>query len=87
MNHGRIDDRVFHDCVLTIIDETDTSEKVRTMYLNEYDEPKSLKGIREMLPAAKTITVFAENALKGKIYRYGNHGDFWEYVGDTTGYA
>lgn len=93
MKHGRIEDRVFYDCVLTIIDKTDTSEadilvKVRTMYLDgEYDEPMSLKGIREMFPEARIITVFAENALKGRVYRYGNHGDFWEYVGDTIGYA
>lgn len=88
MIFGRVDDRRFHDCVLTIIDKTKNSETVRTVYLDgEYDEPMTLNGIREMFPKAREITVFAENALNGRIYRYGNHGDFWEYVGDTVGYA
>lgn len=88
MTHGRIEDRDFHDCTLTIFTQSEAKESVRTMYLNgEYDEPMSLKGIRELFPEARMITVFAEKPLKGRVYRYGNHGDYWEYIGDTNGYA
>ena len=34
-----------------------------------------------------TITVIAENPLDGNIYRYGNHGDYWECIGEVFGYA
>ena len=87
MKHGRVEDRVLHDCIITIFTEGET-ESVRTMYLQgEYGEESSLKQIREMLPDAKLITVVAEKWNKGRIYRFGNHGEFWEYVGDTDGYA
>ena len=31
--------------------------------------------------------VISENALEGKVYKYGNHGQFWEKIGKTCGYA
>lgn len=34
-----------------------------------------------------TITVISEFGLSGKIYLFGNHGDFWEEHGKTKGYA
>ncbi len=34
-----------------------------------------------------TILVIAENPLSGKVYRYGNYGDFWTEIGTTVGYA
>ena len=33
------------------------------------------------------ITVIAESPLHGEIYRYGNHGDYWEQIGEVCGYA
>lgn len=51
------------------------------------------------LPDAKEITlddlrkqygadlVIHEDPLHGEIYKYGNHGDFWEQIGTTEGYA
>lgn len=33
------------------------------------------------------ITVLAERPLDGTVYRYGNHGDYWECIGKTVGYA
>lgn len=33
------------------------------------------------------ITVCRESPLHGEIYKYGNHGSFWEKVGETDGYA
>ena len=36
---------------------------------------------------AKSIIVIAENPLHGKVYRYGNHGEYWEQIGTSCGYA
>jgi hypothetical protein len=33
------------------------------------------------------IDVWQELGLNGYIYRYGNHGEFWEEHGRTKGYA
>ena len=33
------------------------------------------------------ITVVEESPFSGTIYRYGNHGDFWEEIGTVDGYA
>lgn len=34
-----------------------------------------------------SVTVITDGPLHGEIYHYGNHGDLWEKVGDTRGYA
>lgn len=34
-----------------------------------------------------TILVIYENTSFGEIYRFGNHGNVWELVGETCGYA
>ena len=34
-----------------------------------------------------TILVIAENPTDGVVYRYGNHGAYWEKIGTTCGYA
>lgn len=33
------------------------------------------------------ITVVEESPRAGTVYRYGNHGDFWEEVGTMDGYV
>jgi len=33
------------------------------------------------------IILIAESALKGTVYKYGNHGKYWEEVGETMGFA
>ena len=33
------------------------------------------------------ITVLVEYPLRGKVYRYGNHGEYWEEVGTLKDYA
>lgn len=50
-----------------------------------YDEPITLATIRNKFP--KPHLVISERGLSGKIYRYGNHGEYWEEVGKTEGYA
>lgn len=34
-----------------------------------------------------TIIVIAESPLEGKVFQYGNYGDFWVEHGHTRGYA
>lgn len=34
-----------------------------------------------------TILLIAESPLSGKIYEYGNYGDFWVEYGTTKGYT
>lgn len=34
-----------------------------------------------------TILIVAENPTDGVVYRYGNHGAYWEKIGETCGYA
>lgn len=34
-----------------------------------------------------SIMVIYEKGLDGTIYRYGNHGDYWEIVGQLAGWA
>lgn len=89
MTHGPIDDREFHGCTLTIFTEDkEGGISVRTIYLHEeYYETVSLATIKKRFNDARIILVLAETPLNGHIYRYGNHGPYWEYIGDTVGYA
>ena len=34
-----------------------------------------------------TVVVISETALSGEVFRYGNHGDYWEAIGTVCGYA
>ncbi len=34
-----------------------------------------------------TILLITESPLNGRIYQFGNHGEFWEEHGSTRGYA
>lgn len=36
---------------------------------------------------AGCITVISENPLGGAVYRYRNHGEYWEQIGTVCGYA
>jgi hypothetical protein len=56
----------------------------------EYDEPWTLADIARIYP--KVCKVIYDDALKGAVYSYGNHGheknaEKWEKVGETVGYA
>ena len=46
----------------------------------------TLNEIAEQLDH-QPITVITDGPLEGVIYHYGNHGDFWEQIGTTVGYA
>jgi len=51
----------------------------------QWDEPISLAKIKEKYEGVRMV--ISEDPLSGKVYRYGNHGEFWEEVGKTEGYA
>lgn len=36
---------------------------------------------------ASYVTVIVEAPLHGEVYRYGNHGKYWEQIGTVCGYA
>ena len=61
--------------------------KTEWIYNSEvFDEPLRLSDCED-IAGSDRILVIAENALEGTVFRYGNHGFFWEKVGMTEGYA
>lgn len=87
-------DIVFGSGIVKVIAETaDSAGTVFTITAEkmvidaEYDKPISLADIRAKHPTARMITVIAESALQGWVFRFGNHGEFWEQIGNTAGYA
>lgn len=54
--------------------EPGTLREIETWFVNRYGE---------MLPC----TVLTEYGVRGVLYRYGNHGNYWEEIGETCGYA
>ena len=57
-----------------------------------YGEYRTLKECLELgkalceMPTA-TVIVMHEEALRGNVYRYGNHGAIWEQIGTLEGFA
>lgn len=51
----------------------------------EFDEPITLDDILKKHPTVDLV--ISESGLHGEIYRYGNHGSFWEKIGNTGGFA
>ena len=47
----------------------------------------SLDEIAEQLGRNGTIMLIVESPTEGVIYRYGNHGNFWEIIGRMCGYT
>lgn len=75
----------FSEMILTIIFRVNYfRSSVEKICLNE-SEFTTLKDIKDDYPSVEMVV--AESALSGKVYRYGNHGDYWEEVGETRGYA
>ncbi len=73
---------VFYDGIFNIITETGRSKHL--VICGEFDHEVSLDYFRRKY---KAVIVIYEQDLHGIIYRYGNHGDFWESIGTTIGYA
>ena len=70
---------------LTVISDGRTVRVEPELPESPYDTP-SLAEIRRSVNG-RSILVISESGLHGDIYRYGNHGDYWELVGETCGYA
>lgn len=47
----------------------------------------TLSDINKRYEEEKQILVITECGIGGSVYRYGNHGDYWEKIGETIGYA
>lgn len=64
-------------------------KKARTIYTDDEMTLEScLYKARKMEPENKGIIfVIDEHAFGGRVYRYGNHGYFWELVGHMKGWA
>lgn len=81
----------FYDGFIYIISCPDMNKNRWTIdhkiKIAEYDVSGgwSLSDIQKMYPYVK-IVIF-EDALEGNVYKYGNHGEYWEEVGKTEGYA
>lgn len=73
---------VFYDGIFNIITETGRNKSL--VICGEFEHEVSLDYFRKKY---KAVIVIYEQALHGIIYRYGNHGDFWESIGTTIGYA
>lgn len=73
---------VFCDGIFNIITETGRSKHL--VLCGEFEHEVSLDYFRRKY---KAVIVIYEQSFYGIIYRYGNHGDFWESIGTTIGYA
>lgn len=84
-----------YDSVKIILQTSFSSKKIYHSYvIDQYsteDEPSTLGGLQQMIEKKyghiRYCTVIAESGLCGDIFRYGNHGNFWERTGKTCGYA
>lgn len=47
----------------------------------------AISGQLTVIGVKGSIMVIYETGLDGTIYRYGNHGDYWEIVGQLAGWA
>lgn len=85
------------DGILTIIADVEwdamgipTRHEAKEIIVNgEYDNPITLKMIREMYPNSKSIRVIMDTALHGVMYhfQYQGNGSYWVRYGETFGYA
>lgn len=63
-------------------------DRCKTFYCHqEYDQPIKLETCREWFSDSNMLIVIAENEFDGAVFRFGNHGPYWEEVGTTQGYA
>ena len=81
--------KTFYDGILYVISidpETCKPKIDKRVLAAEYDDPVTLAAIALDCPDVELVIY--ESALRGYVYRYGNHekGE-WEEVGQTCGYA
>ena len=87
MNNGVIknpDDVFLLESNTVVCDNKSVS---RLILGQEYGDCMTLSDLRSMFSDANELLVVSEFPLQGVVCRFGNHGDIWEKVGDTCGYA
>lgn len=78
--------------IITII-HSDIEFCKKIIYCNDEDDEKefTLKDCYNTAVAngykRGCIIVLKENPLSVSVYRYGNHGEYWEEIGTLKGYA
>ena len=65
---------------------------IERIFSEEYNSPLTFQKALQIAlengwSGSGIILLIAESALEGKVYQYGNHGDFWTEHGSTRGYA
>lgn len=82
-------------CIVTIIFDVPikNSNVEKTKGITRYCDAEILT-LKQCYEIAKkrgykngVITVLSESLFDGCLYKYGNHGNYWERVGKTAGYA
>ena len=65
-----------------------TDHKVKTLY-GEHRTLKECYELSKTMGDVPTtgVMVMHEETFSGKVYRYGEHGAFWEQAGTLTGFA
>lgn len=74
------------DVTTVVLEASEQCEIIHTHY-DLGEKALTLSGIRQRYENENHILVITEYGLEGYVYRYGNHGDYWEKVGETCGYA
>ena len=75
---------IFTDGILKIFSHIE----IITRYIDaQTDKPISLNDCLKFINQSGVITVIYDQATNGVIYQWGKHGDIWEEVGATIGYA
>ena len=88
IEYGKVEDADLFTSVTVIINHKD----IIYYSLNEYEEkPETLKELQEYITKKygkmDYTIVITEYGLSGRIYKWGNHGEYWELVGNTQGFA
>lgn len=79
------EDTILFDGVCYVLTRNIKESKLYIDYTCDYSDGISLLDIEEKYP--HVFMVIFEEHLNGKVYRYGNHEDYWEEVGETNGFA
>lgn len=80
------------DGYITIFTGLDESAKIKRFILSadgtDDDKFITLEDCRKMIGKTSTpVTVIFDDWTHGEIYNYGNHGNLWEKIGNTEGFA
>lgn len=76
---------------ITVIVELKDIKEHYTFSLDGFDCKYVISDIKFMVEKSgldySIITILVEQYLDGDVYRYGNHGPYWEHIGLLSGIA